>query len=460
MAKDIEKTLTSKIIFALLSVCIVFTALAYGTVHQPTIALFYLMATTIVILWAVDSFQTGIFRFNKSLLQIPLIGTVVYAIIQIIPFGNLAETGGVSGIGRTISLEPFWTQMFALHFLALFFILAASLTFFDSASRVRKMTSLITIFGFAFAFFAILQAVLSPTKIYGIYETEFAQPFGSFVNRHNFAAYMEMTIAVPLGLIFAGAVQRDKRLIYLTAIGLMGIALLLSGSRGGLVSVLAEVVFILILTNKSRGTGQIALKIGLAGLLIAVVVGGVILIGGESSLTRFAETAASNDISTNRTYIWKVTIEVIKNNFPLGAGIGAFASAYTPFDSMSGIERVEQAHNDYLQILADAGIVGLLLAGFFVYQLFRTGLKNIKTDNIFRRGVAIGALAGCFAILVHSVFDFVLHTTAITVLFLTLVALVVVSGRKFSDDEQAFERRRSRKANVTSIEDKRLKVKM
>jgi O-antigen ligase len=460
MAKDIEKTLTSKIIFALLSVCIVFTALAYGTVHQPTIALFYLMATAIIILWAVDSFQTGIFRFNKSLLQVPLIGTVVYAIIQIIPFGNLAETGGVSGIGRTISLEPFWTQMFALHFLALFFILAASLTFFDSASRVRKMTSLITIFGFAFAFFAILQAVLSPTKIYGIYETEFAQPFGSFVNRHNFAAYMEMTIAVPLGLIFAGAVQRDKRLIYLTAIGLMGIALLLSGSRGGLVSVLAEVVFILILTNKSRGTGQIALKIGLAVLLIAVVVGGVILIGGESSLTRFAETAASNDISTNRTYIWKVTIEVIKNNFPLGAGIGAFASAYTPFDSMSGIERVEQAHNDYLQILADAGIVGLLLAGFFVYQLFRTGLKNIKTDNIFRRGVAIGALAGCFAILVHSVFDFVLHTTAITVLFLTLVALVVVSGRKFSDDEQAFERRRSRKANVTSIEDKRLKVKM
>jgi O-antigen ligase len=457
MAKDIEKTLTSKIIFGLLCVCIVLTTLAYGTVHQPTIALFYLLVAAIVVLWAIDAFQTGLLRFNKSLLQLPIIGTVVYAFIQIIPFGTLAETGGVTGIGRTISLEPFWTQMFALHFIALFFIFAAALTFLDSAGRLRKMTSLITFFGFAFAFFAILQAVLSPTKIYGIYEVEYAKPFGSFVNRHNFAAYIEMAIAVPLGLLFSGAVHRDKRLIYLTAIGLMGIALILSGSRGGFVSLLAEVVFILILTNKTRGSGQLALKIGLGALLIGVVIAGAVLIGGESSLTRFAETAQSNDITTNRTQIWNVTLQIIKNNPLFGAGIGAFAAAYTPYDPMNGIARVEQAHNDYLQILADAGIVGLLLAGFFIYQLFRTGLQNIKTENLFRRGVVIGALAGCVAILVHSIFDFVLHTTAITVLFLTLAALVVVAGRSFTDDEHHYERRRSRKASVTSIDDKRRK---
>src|SRR5215213_9951183 len=278
MAKDIETTLTRKIIFVLLAVCLVFTALAYGTVHQPTIALFYLLAAAVVVLWAIDGFQTGFLRFNKTLLQIPVIATALYALIQIIPFGTLAETGGVSGIGRTISLEPFWTQMFAFHFLALFFFFAASLTFLDSASRLRKMTLLITIFGFGFAFFAILQAVLSPTKIYGIYEVEYAKPFGSFVNRHNFAAFMEMTIAVPLGLLLTGAIPRDKRLIYLTAVGLMGISLIMSGSRGGLVSLLAMVVFMLILTNKTRGAGQPVLKIGLAVLLVAVIITGAILI--------------------------------------------------------------------------------------------------------------------------------------------------------------------------------------
>lgn len=455
--KEIEQTITSKIIFVLLCFAIVFTALAYGTVHQPTIAVFYLITSLIVVLWAIDSFQTGFLRFNKSLLQIPVIGTVLYALIQIIPFGSLAEIGGVSGIGRTISIEPFWTQMFAFHFLALFFIFAAALTYLDSAARLRKMTLLITIFGFAFAFFAILQSVLSPTKIYGIYAVEYAKPFGSFVNRHNFAAYIEMAIAVPLGLLFSGAIARDKRLIYLTAVGLMGIALILSGSRGGLISLLAMVVFILILTNKNRGTSSVGLKIALAGLLTAVIIGGAIMIGGESSLTRFAETAVSNDITTNRTHIWNITLQVIKNNLPFGAGIGAFAAAYTPYDSMNGIERVEQAHNDYLQILADAGIVGLILAAFFIYQLFRTGLQNIKTENLFRRGVAVGALAGCFAILVHSIFDFVLHTTAVTVLFLMLAAMVAVSGRRFADDDQSFVRRKSRKASVTSIEEKRVK---
>ncbi|HEY8563010.1 MAG TPA: O-antigen ligase family protein [Pyrinomonadaceae bacterium] len=457
MAKDIEQTLTSKIIFVLLGVCLVFTALAYGTVHQPTIALFYLMIALIVAAWAFDAFQTGVLKFNRSLVQIPLIGTALYALIQIIPFGSLAETGGVSSIGRTISIEPFWTQMFALHFLALFFFLAAALTFLDTASRLRKMTLLITVFGFVFAFFAILQGVLSPTKIYGIYEVEFAKPYGSFVNRNNFAAFMEMSIAVPLGLLLSGAISRDKRLIYLTAIGLMGVALILSGSRGGLVALLAMVVFILLLTNKSRESGQVGLKIALTALLVAVIIGGAILIGGESSLSRFVETAGSDDISTNRTYIWNVTLQVIKNNLPFGAGIGAFAAAYTPYDTMNGTQRVEQAHNDYLQILADAGLIGLILAGFFVYQLFRAGLENIKTENLFRRGVATGALAGCFAILVHSIFDFVLHTTAVTILFLTLVSMVVVTGRKFADDLHIYERRRGRKANVTSIDDKRRK---
>jgi O-antigen ligase len=261
--------------------------------------------------------------------------------------------------------------------------------------------------------------------------------------------------------MFAGAVGRDKRLIYSTAIGLMGIALLLSGSRGGFVSLLAEIFFLVIFTTKTKSSGQAAIKIGLSVLLISVIVFGAILIGGESSLTRFAETAASQDFSTNRTHIWSVTLDVIKNNLPLGAGFGSFGAAYTPYDSLGGLERVEQSHNDYLQVLADAGIVGFLLGAFFLYELFRTGLKNAEASNKFRRGIAVGALAGCFAILVHSLFDFVLHITAVTMLFITLVSLVVLSGNKFTDDEDETRQARQKKrqsASVTAIEEKRKKI--
>ncbi|MDQ3711796.1 MAG: O-antigen ligase family protein [Acidobacteriota bacterium] len=459
--KEIETTWASKTIFFLLGATIIFTALAYGTVHQPIVAIFYVAAIVVFLLWTVDAFVGGVLRFNKSLLQVPLAAAFLYALFQTIPFGSLAEVAGISGIPRTMSLDPFGTKVAALHFFALLLFFAALLTFIDSAKRLRKIVSLITIFGFVFAFFAILQAVLSPNKIYGIYEVPYATPFGSFVNRHNFAAYMEMTICLPLGLMFVGAVNRDRRLLYITAIALMGIALLLSGSRGGLISLLAAIFFLVILTTKTKNYNQLWLKSGLAVLLVATIIVGSILIGGESSLTRLAESSNPEDLSTNRMHIWKVTTGVILKNLPFGAGFGAFGVAYTPFDSLNGLERVEQAHNDYLEVLAVAGIVGLIIGGFFLFHLFRTGLQNVKTSNTFRRGVCVGALAGCFAILVHSLFDFVLHTTAISMLFLTLVSLVVAGGNQFPDDVKETDSRRNRNsrpaATITPIEKGRRK---
>jgi O-antigen ligase len=450
----------SKLIIFIICAAICLTTLAYGTVHQSIIAVFYLSATIIAILWATDCFASGEIRFNTSFVQIPLIAAILYGVIQIIPFGSLSETGGVSGIPRTISLDSFSTQLIIVHLAALLIYFAVSLAYIDTAKRIRTIVFTITIFGFCYAFFAILQSFLSPNKIYGVLEVPFATPFGSFVNRHNFAAFMEMTIAVPLGLLVVGGIPQDKRLIYLTAIVLMGVALILSGSRGGLVSLLAMIFFVIFITTQAKNYGSFILKIGLAVVLITTIIVGASLIGGESSLTRLAETAESKDITTNRSHIWNVTLEVIKNSPVLGAGIGAFGVAYTPHDTLNGLERVEQAHNDYLQVAADAGVIGLLIGGAFLFILFKTGLKNIKTSNLYRKGVAVGALGGCFAVLIHSLFDFVLHTTAISLLFLTLVSLVVVSGKGQPDELEVETKRKKRKANVTPIDARRIaKVK-
>src|SRR5687767_2881851 len=260
----------NKSALVLLAVIVIFTTVAYGAVHQPILAFFYLLVGILVLLWAVDALVTGQLRFSRNMLQLPLIAAAVYGFIQTVPFGAVADFAGVSGIPYTISLNPFATKLSAIHFLALFLLFAVMLVLLDSASRIRRMTLVIVIFGFAYAFFAILQSVLSPLKIYGIFEA--GSSFGSFVNRHNFAAYMEMTMALPLGLLFAGAVSRDKRLLYLTGIGLMGVALLLSGSRGGLIAFLAEVIFLTILVTGTRHRKRLALKLALAGALVLAIV--------------------------------------------------------------------------------------------------------------------------------------------------------------------------------------------
>ncbi len=111
-------TRSNHIAFVLICLTIVLTTLAYGTVHQPTIALFYISVAALFVLWGIDGITSGELRYSRSFVQVPLILTAVYGLIQVIPFGTYTGSDGISAIPRTISLEPFATQVTSLHILA------------------------------------------------------------------------------------------------------------------------------------------------------------------------------------------------------------------------------------------------------------------------------------------------------------------------------------------------------
>src|SRR6185437_16136383 len=140
------------------------------------------------------------------------------------------------------------------------------------------------------------------------------------------------------------------------------------------------------------------------------------------------------------------TLDVIKTYPVTGSGLGSFGEIYTRFDTRNGYYRLEQAHNDYLQTLSDAGIVGGILGLAFIGMLFRRGFQRRNTQDKFRRGVATGALAGCFAVLVHSMFDFTLHTTSNALLFLALATL----DRRVDESSGVQRRRKKRRRRSTS----------
>jgi O-antigen ligase len=447
-------TIANKAAFFIACLTLVFTTLAYGAVHQPIIAVYFLLVCLLLLLWTADGWISGKLKIGRTPFLLLLISLAVYGVVQMVPFGTYTDSTGLSQVPRTISLAPFDTLETTMRIVgaAIFFFVGSSTL--NSAARLRRLATVLLIFGFAYGFFAILQSVLSPTRIYGIYGGEFSTPFGSFVNRHDFAAMMEMLVAVPLGLLFTGAVRPDKRLLYIIGVVLMASSLLLSGSRGGLVAFIAEVLFIAILTTSYKGTKNTLLRIGLSAALLIAAVAGAIFVGGDTSLTRFAKTASSDDITSSRTHIWRVTLDIIKDNLPFGTGLGAFGQAYTQHDTQSGMALVEQAHNDYLQLLSDAGLVGAVIGAAFLFWFFRSGFRNSKRENTFRRGIAIGAFAGCFAVLVHSIFDFVLHITAISLVFLTLLATLEAAGQQYGDDTAEFDQpRRSGKgrASVSSF---------
>ena len=242
--------------------------------------------------------------------------------------------------------------------------------------------------------------------------------------------------------------------MYAFAAAMMGIALIMTNSRGGMISLVAEILFLLLVASprasrskkKSRTERARAalLRAGLAfGLLVALIFG-ALTFGGQDIFTRLLGTTVAADPTTGRSHFWSVTLDVIKAYPVMGSGLGSFSLIYTRYDSRNGMYRLEQAHNDYLQTLADGGIIAGLLGLSFLVILFRQGFARRETHDKFRRGVATGALAGCFAVLVHSFFDFTLHTTANSLLFLILAALATQDSRVNTTFGQ---RRRARPAS-------------
>ena len=164
--------------------------------------------------------------------------------------------------------------------------------------------------------------------------------------------------------------------------------------------------------------------IGASLTVVLVLFGAVLFLGGSSELLRGTGLAAPTDVTTGRSHFWWVALQIIRDNPLIGTGLDTFGMAFTKFDTWNGTLRVEQAHNDYLQILTDAGILGFACVAAFIYLLFTRSFKLIsQTSDKFRSGVALGALAGCFGVLIHSLFDFPLRTPANPYFFLLLVVI-------------------------------------
>lgn len=436
-----EPTRTSGGIFFLLCATLVLSVVAYGAVDVWALGALSLVAGVVAVLWLGEAFFKKEFYYNPSLLPVPILGLIGVGLVQLLPLrGDVAD--GLLGAPAvaSLSLDPYATQLFVVRLIVYFVFFVAALTFINNRKRLRNIVLLIIIFGSAMAFFGVLQRLASPGEIiYGLRPTPHAIPFASFVNQHHFAAFMNMTLGLTLALLFGKAAKKDKNLLLIIAAFLMGIALILTGSRGAMISFVAVLGFLaaprFLSKNDSsksieNGASQSRFLILIAALaLIVGLFGAVMLLGEDQSLVRgIGLQNAQSDLTNGRTHFWTIAVRIFFDYPVLGAGLDAFGVAFTRYDTWNGVYRVEQAHNDYLQTLTDAGIVGFVCVAAFIYLLFKNALAVMKSSpSAFRRSVAHGALAGCFGILVHSLFDFPLRTPSNALFFLTLTTLATVS---------------------------------
>ncbi|HEY6047328.1 MAG TPA: O-antigen ligase family protein [Pyrinomonadaceae bacterium] len=457
-------TLASRLAFLIICLSIALTTLAFGTVHNWALALLCLSSVGLICLWAVDAFVLRSAQVPVNPLQWPILGMVVLGAVQLLPLRTHDSAGLPFVAVRSLSLDPYATRMVILQVSMLLIYFLVTTIFTDSPRRLRALVRTIAIFGFLLAVFGLTQSFTTDgSRVYWFRQLTQSTAFGPFINRHHFAGYMELALAIPLGLLVTGAVESFKRPLYAFAAVVMAMSLVATNSRGGIISLAGEIFFVVLVASfswrkkkdqpRSQRVRGALLRAGLAFGLVVVLISGAVVISGPEVFTRFLGTPIADDPTTGRGHFWSVTVDVIQAYPFVGSGLGSFAAIYPRYDTRNGLYRLEQAHNDYLQTLSDGGIIGGLLGLLFIGILFRRGFARRETHDKFRRGVSTGALAGCFAVLIHSFFDFTLHTTANALLFLILAALATQDTRVNTTHQYHQQRRRRRRSHASGEQD-------
>jgi O-antigen ligase len=271
---------------------------------------------------------------------------------------------------------------------------------------------------------AVLEAVLGLVQRYWA-GNELAQ--GTYVNRNHYAGLLEM--ALPFAVMNAVAVWRRGDQVRegstgasLKSCALIGVgtvilvAIVHSQSRMGFVAALAGLLIVGALWFGTAAASRSRLLL-VAGVTMLVMTAFIFLPTG-ALIYRFADLATSEEVSADtRAQIWRETWDLVEAYPFLGVGLGGYESGFIEYKRVAPLYLVDYAHNDYLQLLAELGVVGftllLLLAGRTLAQAFRIGSLSRDIDG---RCFGIAAAGSLGAIALHSFVDFNLYIPAHTMI--------------------------------------------
>jgi O-antigen ligase len=223
---------------------------------------------------------------------------------------------------------------------------------------------------------------------------------------------------------------------------LMAGTIFLSGSRGGRVAFVAQILMLgVFMMRRREGSWKQPL---ILGIFLAVVIVFLIWIGGNELTRRLISihSEAREEISGGvRLTIDRDCLRMFIKRPLLGWGLGAFPIVYPEFRSFYTTFFVNQAHNDYLQLLVETGLAGFSIAVWFLVMVFRGAAAKLKnwTENA-SGALTMAALLGCMGILVHSLLDFNLQIPANAALFYVLCAMAASAPLQESQRRRVLRR--------------------
>jgi hypothetical protein len=259
---------------------------------------------------------------------------------------------------------------------------------------------------------------------------------GTLIHYNHYAGLLNMLFALSAGVVLGGrATTRRERFAagergartWLAILGCasMGLAVLLSRSRGGSVTLVVTAVFLAAMVFAAGRRDRRLRGAARAGpILILTVVGLGFAFGIDKLVARFEDVDENN-----RMVIYQDTLRMIGDH-PLGVGPGMYAWRILPYESLGSTHHYGHAHNDYLEVAAEWGIgVAILFWGMVAWRFWRTVRGFFEATDAWTRGLCLGAAGAILSILVHSVVDFNLQIPSNLMVFAMIVGLSWTAAR-------------------------------
>jgi O-antigen ligase len=389
----------------------------------------------------------GIALRPRTPLLLPGVAMLVWVALQLAPLPPTWKPWTVSPTETARGLA-FIAAMLSLH-------AAAAVVFLERTARERFRRA-VPIVGFAAAIVGLVQLASGTSRIYGLIEPlEHGAVFGPFVNRNHFAGYMLMV--TPLCLAILASDWRTWRHGLGERTGFRRFLISLSSPAGTRLMVTAlpalAAASALVATTSRGALCAFVIGLALAGLQarrrraipawalgLAFTAMGATWFGLERLEARFGQLAAN---APGRTRVWTDSLERLSDRWFTGSGLNTFATAFsrvapfvlpegaTPWPdaflaeaeaeggkpgvralaSEKGLRWYREAHSDYLQLLLETGVPGLLLGLWAAVAALRAARRDPWL---------LAAVAG---VLLHALVEFDFQIPAIPVLFVAVVAL-------------------------------------
>jgi len=397
------------LLFAALCTLLVFGPLALGIVQPWSLALFEIGCALVSCIWIAWQVADGDIIIRWSPLFAPMIIFLGLVLAQIVfhrtayLYHSLAELWLYIAYGMLVFVT---SQMCAI-----------------DETFTRWFGNAMSLFGPVYALFAVLQGFTSGNKIYWLIQPRVGSVYGSYVNHNHYAGLIELLLPFALVPAFRGSVRGTKRFLLGFASMLMAASVFLCQSRGGMLAVIAETVFLAILWMRQFSPKKSAVVFVSFCVVTALFLAWIAPQQVGSRITNIHDPA--------RWLIHRDSIRMFQAHPFMGSGFGTFATVFPHYRVFYDGFFINHAHDDYLELLLDTGVAGFAVALWFLVVLYRTGLRNAGLRNREKLSAAqltrIAALAGCTGLLMHSFMDFNLHIPANAALFYVLCALAGTS---------------------------------